>query len=450
VLDAPLDETGAADQANLRAVNTLQEIAREVLDGEFPRAGRLDLSRKHRTSSTGRVLPPLRDFLLVYWRDSTEAAAKAFCDGNDLHVLRDVFKALLPQVHALANAEARDREQGVPLVTELGDRVMYPRTALTGFSGEARLSKTLERLAQKDLFPSDENTELVLREAVENVKYNGRVLRDLSAGEARAMHGALSIFSSGGDDGQYFKRDQARVPWGFWKRDACKLTNESAKVGRKAMTDLLRLRKREIPMLLTFKGEEGQTVLGSWSKLVEVMLVFENEADGIKWMNHNPSRPWTGAQPKEVVLKLPELMRPVFKGLPLTADYLERLEEGSRKAGGKGRGIHAADHALFMEVCQTRQAGQKAADGSPRAWSYINREVYLTEMNGEAKLKKRRGEIEARYLLSLKALKAGGLIERYELEHEGRNGLRDRVLIAEDVVYQKDPNQLEVLQAAGA
>ncbi|MEK9725731.1 MAG: hypothetical protein VW405_19925, partial [Rhodospirillaceae bacterium] len=226
-------------------------------------------------------------------------------------------------------------------------------------------------------------------------------------------------------------------------KKAAGIANESQKAGLAAMRDLERLADHKVT--LSYRGiPEGSSkwvVRATKAPMLGLPeFEFDDPATHEAWARHDPSKPWTGPQPIAVLITLPRAMRFILRGVHLTPDLLNRLEEGSRKVAGKGRGLQPADWHLFTEILNTNQPKAEAAGG--RHWSYVDRERYLLEHHGQAKLKKRRSELTERYLVSCQVLKAGGIVERYELEVEGRTGVRDKFLLARDVQVRADKNQL--------
>lgn len=324
------------------------------------------------------------------------------------------------------------RERAKP--TGLGDRTVFPQPLVSAFR-PPQFAQQADRLEQGDFFGVTPESREMLQKAKRTV--TTRQLMRLAAPELRAFHAAYRAVSSFGDDGRAFTRASMSLPWATFC-NAAGINRRQQGPQRALLTAARDLDRRVIYASIEAPDPEHPgkhlLVVGS-CQVMKVVPVWGNltpEESARTLAQYEalaPGETWSGPLPTLVGLEVPPLLDDTVSALALDGSVVKRLDDGSRAIRGKSHGLNPLDHALFLELTQRVQSQQVAAldNGGPSLWSYLYRDDFLADFYGPdaiAKAKRQRNyaKLEASYHQAVRALEAGGLVLKSELEYQGRKG----------------------------
>jgi len=354
------------------------------------------------------------------------------------------------------NEELREllKAQSIHPLTVLGDRHVIPQSLVEAMGPNRRgVERRRQQIVNGELFPSDEG----ILPALQSLEFDisGSQLAHLTTPQIRVLLGHLRAMSSGGDNGEVFRHNGLRIPFSLFCL-ACEVDARQTKESRALFDALDTLQREEVYLCVEYTEERKRRVMGMRSPILIAFPEWEEDQERARtmWVRRKPNTPWDGPLPSSLVLGLPDLMRPIFRGLYLDGSILKRLEGGGKEARGANQGFRPIDFALYLEITQTLQRAQKSDQGN--ALSYVDRDAFLQAQFGEEKVRsyKRSGRyktrIEAQYLRAVEVLIGGKLIfPKWAAKKKVRTGFRDVFELNPEPILNQTPapkqHQLDAL-----
>lgn len=378
-------------------------------------------SRPGPTTHEAYNAPALRPVMdALRWMRATKG--RAWCDVFGLYV-----------IGAMWSVAKEGRERRNPYI---GDRTLLPRRFLNVFkTGPAQLAQQGDRIGQGELFPMSPEVLETLQAARGQV--TTRQLMRLSASEIRALHAAFRCVSAYGDDGKQFARTEVTLPWAAFC-SAAGIDRKQTNTQRDLVTAARALDRRDVYASMETPDPDNpgkRMLMIASTKVARVGVVWNNlspEASARAFAEYEalaPGETWSGPLPTLVTITVPPGLTDTVGALALDGSVVKRLDDGSRAVRGTMHRLNPLDHALFLELTQRVQSQQVAAldNGGPSLWSYVYRDAFLADFYGpdaiaRAKQQRNYRKLETSYHQAVKALEAGGLVLKSELDYQGRKG----------------------------
>lgn len=377
---------------------------------------------------------------------------------EELDDLRQRTETAEQQARADRAALEQERQRSKDLRAGLSDRVILPGQLVRSGYDVLAFKNDVRAIDQRELFPDDDITAPLLRAGAEAVVEQSQ-LAALSATEIKALVGVYRLFTTQGDDGRELLGTFLPVPARLaYQAAGVKSTRDKS---RRAMFEAFRLASaRTLYVSLRGETDDGKPyVVGDRVSLFNMRPVWTASADkrrsltasdadhlAREWAQLTSGSPWHERLPDGYVFTLPPIMRKIWHRLVVSADILDRLDQGAKTIRGGSEGFTRLDWRLYIAATQTVQHMHRTADGS-RFLSFVNPHAILCDVYGEEKVERARKRGKKTYIAqydkAVAVLVGGGIAACIERDYRTADGeLRD-VLALDPTVMVSHTSRLK-------